>query len=56
MIMLEVGQQVRVLEPFARDFPDVYTVREVLTQEDGNVVYFIGDIEGAFDIVFLEVV
>jgi hypothetical protein len=54
--MLEVGQEVTVLEPFTRDFPDVYSIREVFTQEDGNVVYFIGDIEGAFDIKFLEVV
>ena len=54
--MLQVGQQVTVLEPFTRDFPDVYAIREVFTQEDGNVVYFIGDIEGAFDIKFLEVV
>jgi hypothetical protein len=56
MIMLEVGQEVRVLAPFDESFPEVYAVREVLTQEDGNVVYFIGDIEGAFDIVFLEAV
>jgi hypothetical protein len=54
--MLEVGQEVRVLTPFDESFPEVYAVREVLTQEDGNIVYFIGDIEGAFDIVFLEVV
>ena len=56
MIMLEVGQQVKVLEPFDTSFPEVYAIREVLTQEDGNVVYFIGDVEGAFDIKFLEVV
>jgi hypothetical protein len=56
MIMLEVGQEVRVLEPFDNDFPDVYAVREIVLQEDGNVVYLIGDIEGAFDIVFLEAV
>lgn len=54
--MLEVGQQVRVLEPFAVDFPDVYSIREVLAQEGGGIVYFIGDIEGGFDIKFLEVV
>lgn len=54
--MLEVGQQVRVLAPFDETFPEVYVVREVLIQDDGNPIYFIGDIEGAFDIVFLEVV
>ena len=54
--MLEVGQEVRVLAPFDESFPEVYAIREVLTQEDSSVVYFIGDIEGAFDIVFLEAV
>lgn len=54
--MLEVGQEVRVAEPFDESFPEVYTIREVLSQEDGSTVYFIGDIEGAFDIKFLEVV
>jgi hypothetical protein len=54
--MLEVGQQVKVLEPFDASFPEVYTIREVLSQEDGSVVYFISDIEGAFDIKFLEVI
>jgi hypothetical protein len=54
--MLEVGQEVRVLAPFDESFPEVYAVREILTQEDNSVVYFIGDIEGAFDIVFLEAV
>lgn len=54
--MLEVGQQVRVLAPFNQTFSEVYTIREVFVQENGNVVYFIGDIEGAFDIMFLEAI
>ena len=54
--MLEVGQQVKVSEPFDTSFPEVYAIKEVFTQENGSVVYFIGDVEGAFDIKFLEVV
>lgn len=54
--MLEVGQQVRVLEPFTRDFPDVYTITQVEVTPDNVTIYFIGDIEGAFDAIYLEVV
>lgn len=54
--MLEVGQQVRVLAPFDESFPDVYTIREVAITDDNVTVYFIGDIEGAFDVAFLEIV
>lgn len=54
--MLEVGQEVRVLAPFDESFPDVYPVREVGVAEDESVHYYIGDVEGAFDITFLEVV
>lgn len=54
--MLEVGQQVRVLEPFNESFTDVYTIKEVGIAEDQTTHYFIGDIEGAFDAIYLEVV
>ena len=54
--MLEVGQEVIVLAPFDESFPDVYAIREVGVADDDSVHYFIGDIEGAFDIAFLEVV
>ena len=54
--MLEIGQQVKVLEPFDESFQEVYTIREVFLQEDGSVVYFISNIEGAFDIMFLEAI
>ena len=53
--MLSVGQLVRTLEPFARDFPDVYEITEVVVHEDGQVVYILGE-AGGFDIKFLEVV
>ena len=58
--MLQVGQQVRVLEPFARDFPDTYTIMEVIINEDSQVVYIINDasengVNCGFDAVYLEV-
>ncbi len=53
--MLSIGQQVRILEPFTRDFPDVYTIEDIVIHEDGQVVYLFSDI-GGFDIKFLEVV
>ena len=51
--MLSVGQLVRTLEPFARDFPDVYEITEVVVHEDGQIVYLLGDI-GGFDIKFIQ--
>lgn len=58
--MLQIGQQVRVLEPFVRDFSAVYTIAEVITNEDNQVVYIINDanennINCGFDAVYLEV-
>lgn len=52
--MLSVGQLVKVLEPFTRDFPDIYEITEVVVHEDSQVVYILGD-AGGFDIVYLEV-
>ena len=59
--MLQVGQQVRILEPFTRDFPEIYAIAEVIVNEDGQVAYIIQDaneniIAGGFDAVYLEVV
>ncbi len=59
--MLQVGQQVRVLEPFTRDFPDIYTITEVIINTDEQVVYIIRDgnetnIDAGFDAAYLEVV
>lgn len=55
IMMLSVGQLVKTLEPFARDFPDVYEITEVVTHEDGQVVYILGE-AGGFDFKFLEAV
>jgi hypothetical protein len=53
--MLSVGQSVKVTEPFARDFPEIYTITEVYVHEDGQIVYILGE-AGGFDIKYLEVV
>ena len=55
IMMLSVGQLVKTLDPFARDFPHVYEITEVVVHEDGQVVYILGE-AGGFDIKFLEVV
>ena len=61
MKILQVGQQVRVLEPFTRDFPDTYTIKEVIVNTDGQSVYILSDINGndvngGFAVSYLEVV
>lgn len=53
--MPTIGCTVRVLEPFAQAFPDLYTVRAI----EGTTAFLDGVPEGmadAFDIAFLEVV
>jgi hypothetical protein len=51
--MFQVGQLVRVLEPFADSFPGEYEVTEVITHPDGQVA-FILDEAGAFAAQYLE--
>lgn len=53
--MFEVGRRVRVLEPFAADFPDEYEITEVDRHDDGQIVCTLGE-HGGFDPKFLEVV
>lgn len=53
--MLEVGQQVRVLEPFTYSFQDVYEITEIVVNPDGQVAYILGE-QGGFADIFLEVV
>lgn len=52
-MMLLVGQLVKTLEPFDRDFPDVYEITEVVVHEDEQIVYILGE-AGGFDIKFLQ--
>lgn len=51
-----VGMVVRVLEPFSEAFPDTYTIAEITTFPDGQVVCNLTGVESAFDPVFLETV
>jgi hypothetical protein len=51
--MLEVGQIVRVLEPFATSFPDQYEITEVIEHPDGQVAYVLGE-AGAFAPQYVE--
>ena len=53
--MFFVGQIVRVLTPFSESFPDTYLITEVVTHEDGQVAYILGEL-GAFSSEYLEVV
>jgi hypothetical protein len=61
-MMLEVGQVVRVLPPFADSFPGEHAIIEIINNPDGTTVYVVdnGDGDpgnnGYFDARFLEVV
>lgn len=50
---MQIGDSVRILEPFAGAFPDVYTIRDI----QGSTAFLDGippDFADAFDISFLE--
>lgn len=51
--MYELGTIVKVKEPFAEAFPDSYEVVEMITHDDGQIVYILNDI-GGFDPKFIE--
>lgn len=51
--MLEVGQLVRVLPPFAESFSGEYEITEVLEYEDGQVAYILGEL-GGFAPIYVE--
>lgn len=52
---MKTGDKVRVLAPFNDSFPGEYEITEVITHEDGQVAYVLGDL-GGFAPQFLEVV
>lgn len=54
-MLLEVGRRVRVLEPFAADFPGEHEITEVRSYEDGQIAYILGD-AGAFAPIYVEAV
>ncbi len=43
---MNVNDTVRVLAPFDVTYPDTYVITEVITHEDGQVVYILGEIGG----------
>ena len=49
-----IGSSVRVLPPFAHSFSGAYTVVEIVTHEDGSVVYILDQGAGGFDAIYLE--
>lgn len=51
--MLQVGQLVRVLPPFADSFTGEFTITEIITHEDGQIACVLGD-AGAFAPEYLE--
>jgi uncharacterized protein YodC (DUF2158 family) len=55
--MFKTGDTVRVLEPFDEGFPQTYSVRDVITHDDGQVAVIIDDGTedgSAFDPKYLE--
>lgn len=49
---MNIGDSVRILEPFAQAFPDVYVIRDI----QGTTAFLDGiplDYADAFDLVFL---
>jgi hypothetical protein len=53
--MFEIGQQVRVLEPFNIEFPETYTILDIVFPTEGIRVNVI-DGGHRFDDIYLEAV
>lgn len=53
---MEVGNTVKVLAPFNESFTSTYTIVEVITHDDGQIVYILSDDAGGFALHFIEVV
>lgn len=50
--MFNIDDIVEVLEPFKHDFPDVYRIEEIVTHDDGQVVYIL-ETAGGFDAKYI---
>jgi len=48
-----IGQQVRILPPFDKSFPATYTVEEIVTHPDGQIVCLLSQEAGGFDPIYL---
>lgn len=53
--MFQVGQLVRVLEPFADSFPGAHEITAITVHEDGQIACELNG-DGAFDPKYLEAV
>lgn len=51
--MFVVGSLVRVRAPFDESFPEEYEITEIVENDDGTIVYILGD-AGGFDAIYLE--
>lgn len=51
--MHQVGDLLRVKEPFTRDFPGTYVIEEVIQHDDGQIVYILEGI-GGFAPIYVE--
>lgn len=53
---MNVGDIVKVLPPFSETYPDDYAIYLVEIAEDGQTVYYLEGVFGAFAAIHLEVV
>lgn len=51
--MITIGSKVRIKEPFNVDFPNEYTIEDIIYFDDGQKVYIIEN-EASFDELYLE--
>ena len=51
--MFNIGDTVKVKEPFFEAFPDSYLITEIVHSEDGSTAYILGAC-GGFDAIYLE--
>lgn len=52
---MQIGNTVRILAPFSDSYPGEYQITEVVTYEDGQTVFMLGEL-GGFDPRYLELV
>lgn len=52
---MNVGDIVNVLPPFSETYPDEYVIASVQTTDDGQTVYYLEGVFGAFSADHLEV-
>ena len=53
---MNAGDIVKVLPPFHETYPDEHVITSVEIADDGQTVYYLGGIFGAFSEIYLEVI